>query len=271
VPDDVGDVKARILASAAHRVNVRAAMRNPLAIVSVASVVGLVLFAATGCGKAENEGAAEAKKEADDELAKKVANHEVAAKISPPVPGRAKIPCEELIDANAFQQALGEKDPVSVKDVTNTATEATASCSLIRGGKVLSAGEQASLLKTKGRLGVMPGDEMCNVTAFCWTIEDPDRFKRRCAEMKNKDDESMGTYACVQVVATGEDDVNNYKFYDADTKCVLQVRGGPSMVDNNFIATCAKAARDLIGPNQIAVNPAGAAAPAPAPAGSAKP
>jgi hypothetical protein len=35
------------------------------------------------------------------------------------------------------------------------------------------------------------------------------------------------------------------------------VRGGPSNVNNEIIRTCAKAARDMIGPAQIAVTPGG--------------
>ena len=44
---------------------------------------------------------------------------------------------------------------------------------------------------------------------------------------------------------------------------LLQVRGGPSNVDNEMIRSCAKAARDTIGPAQIRVD-----APEPAAAGS---
>ena len=63
----------------------------------------------------------------------------------------------------------------------------------------------------------------------------------------------MGGYACVRVVPTGEADVKLYQFFDEDTKCVIQVRGGASQTDNGTILTCAKTARDKIGPDQIAV------------------
>ena len=119
------------------------------------------------------------------------------------------------------------------------------------------------MLKANGRLGVMNGDEVCNVAAFCWTIEDAAHFRQKCAQRKEKDDDSMGSYACVQIVAQGVDDVQVFRFFDEDTKCILQVRGGPSNVDNELIRDCAKAARDSIGPAQIAVGK-----PAPAPAGS---
>jgi hypothetical protein len=75
------------------------------------------------------------------------------------------------------------------------------------------------------------------------------------------------------IVATGADDVKRFRFFDDDTKCIIQVRGGPSNVDNDLIGRCAKAAHDLIGPDQIKVGgapPAEAPAEAPAAEGSAK-
>jgi hypothetical protein len=64
----------------------------------------------------------------------------------------------------------------------------------------------------------------------------------------------------VQIVPTGVDDVKAYLLFDDDTKCLIDVKGGPSMVDNDVIAKCAKLARDSIGTSQLADN--GAPAPA---------
>ena len=58
--------------------------------------------------------------------------------------------------------------------------------------------------------------------------------------------------------------MKRFRFFDDDTKCIIQVRGGPSNVDNDLIGKCAKAAHDLIGPDQIKVG-----APPAAPAGAA--
>ncbi|MFT3697280.1 MAG: hypothetical protein QM831_29320 [Kofleriaceae bacterium] len=228
----------------------------------------LVGLTASACTKGGSSGEEEAKREAEAERkAKEATPGAVAKKINPPVPGRAKLKCENMIDADKFTQALGETAPLTLKE-SNTEAEAAASCSLIRGGKRPSEAEQKAMLKKSSRLGVLPGDEVCNVSAFCWTIEDQDRFVKKCQEMKEKIDETLGFKSCILVVATGEDDVNRHRFFDDDTKCIFQVRGGPSMVDNDVIGKCAKAAHDLIGPAQIAVT-ADATAPAPA-AGSAK-
>ena len=225
---------------------------------TIALVMGIGLLAGACGSKNENAGAEEAKKEAEKEQAKKVSEGQAAKKIDPPVPGRAHLPCSQLIDPAMFQQALGEKDPIAVVD-SKTEPEAAASCSLMRGGKKLSAAEQAAQLKKVGRLGVLPGDEICNISTFCWTIESAERFRKKCAEVKEKDDDTLGFYSCVLVVAQGEDDVKRFRFFDDDTKCIFQVRGGPSNVDNDLIGKCAKAAHDLIGPEQIKVGAAPAA------------
>lgn len=241
---------------------VSAAMRTMIAIL----VVGLGLAA---CSKGENAGADEAKKQAEKELQDKMKEpNALPKKIDPPVPGRQKLNCNALIDADKFTQLLGETLPVSVVD-SKTEAEAAASCSILRGGKRLNEAEQKALLKKKGRLGVMPGDELCNISTFCWTIEDADRFVKKCADMKEKVDDSLGFRACILVVATGEDDVNRYRFFDDDTKCIFQVRAGPSEVDNDLIGKCAKGAHDLIGPEQIKPG-AAPAAPAATGSGSAK-
>ena len=229
----------------------------------------IVAIALVACTKGAKEGEEEARREAERLQKEKEKTGGVARTIRPPVPGMAKIPCEQLIDAAKFGEAIGEKEPVTMKDISKAEADAASSCSIHRGGKRLTQKEQEALLKKEGRLGVLAGDELCNVTAFCWTIEDPQKFKEKCKARKDRDDESMGTYACVQVVAQGIDDVFVYRFFDEDTKCILQVRGGPSNVDNEIIRNCAKSARDMIGPAQIAVTPGDAPKPDEAGGGTA--
>src|SRR3569623_2806179 len=98
---------------------------------TIALIMGIGLLA-SACSKNENAGAEEAKKEAEKEQAKKVGDGQAAKKIAPPVPGRAHLPCAQLVAAATFQQALGEKDPIAVVD-GKSAPEAAASCSLMRG------------------------------------------------------------------------------------------------------------------------------------------
>ena len=221
-------------------------------IANVVVAVGLL----SGCSKSENAGAEEAKKQAEAELKAKAGNGEVAVKIKTPVPGQGHVPCTQLIDLAKYQEALGEAEPLVLSE-NKTEPEAAASCSLRRGGAKLTEAEQKAKLKKEGRLGVLPGDEVCNVSAFCWTIEDADKFKAKCASqaaMNRSQDDTMGSFACKQTVAVGADDVFVFRFFDADTKCILQVKGGASQVDNEVIRKCAITARDSIGAAQIAVD-----------------
>ncbi|HET9623397.1 MAG TPA: hypothetical protein VFP84_18615 [Kofleriaceae bacterium] len=216
-------------------------------------VPALALAAAACGGNSEQAGAEAAKREAAAEQKAKSGDAAPAKVIATPVPGGAHVPCSQLIDLAAFQTALGEKEPLTIKEVTKSDANAAASCTLVRGGKRPSAEEQKAMLTRSSRLGILPGDDLCNVTAYCWTVEDQDRFQAKCKADKDKDDQAMGSYACVHVSPVGVDDVKSFKFFDEDTKCILLVRGGPSNVNNDSILACAKAARDTIGPAQIQV------------------
>ena len=232
------------------------------------SLVVSVVTLLAACSKGENAGADEARKAAEAEQKEREARGEPAKKIAPPVPGQQRIPCEQLIDLPKYQESMGEVEPMLIKDVGKNEPEAAASCSLVRGGKKLTDAEQQAKLKKDGRLGVIPGDEICNVSAFCWTIEDPDRFKKKCATRKEADDDSMGSYACRQTVMVGAFDVYVYRFFDADTKCILAVKGGASQTDNEVTRKCAVTARDTITPERI--KPGAAPAPTADGSGSAK-
>lgn len=235
------------------------------------AALSLVLSAVTllaACSKGENAGAEEARKAAEAEQKEREARGEPAKKIAPPVPGEQRIPCETLLDLAAYQGSMGETEPMVIKDVGKNEPEAAASCSLVRGGKKLTEAEQQAKLKKDGRLGVLPGDEICNISAFCWTIEDADRFRKKCATRKEADDDSMGSYACRQTVMVGAFDVYVYRFFDADTKCILAVKGGASQTDNEVTRKCAMTARDTITPERI--KPGAPAPTEPAGSGSAK-
>jgi hypothetical protein len=220
------------------------------------ATIAIILGAVTtlvACSKSENSGAEEARKQAEAEQKEKEAHGEAAKKILPPVPGETHIPCEQLLDVAAYQTATNETEPLTVKDEGKNEPEAAASCSLVRGGKKLTDAEQQAKLKKDGRLGVLPGDVVCNISAFCWTIEDPDRFRKKCAQRKEMDDDTTGGYACKQTVMVGAFDVYVYRFFDEDTKCIIQVKGGASQMDNDVTLGCAKTARASITPERIAV------------------
>jgi hypothetical protein len=224
---------------------------------TIAMILSLALAGA--CSKSSNEGAEEAKKQAEAEQKAKEASGGTAKKINPPVAGRAKLSCDNVFKADQIKEALGEVEPVTIV-ASNKEPDAAIDCSVVRGGVKLTKAQQEAKLKKEGLLGVLPGDEICEISAFCWTIEDPERFTKKCTEMKDKMDDSLGFPACVRVVITGKWDINLYRFFDEDTKCILQARSGASNTDNELTAKCAKAAQGLIGPNEIKVSASDGAA-----------
>jgi len=218
------------------------------------ALLGLGL-AHVACSNAENAGAEEARRQAALEQQATSAKAPPAKRMATPVPGQAHVPCAQLIDLPSYQAALGEKQPLELKEVTKSEQDASASCSVIRGGKRLTMAEQEARGKQTSRLGVLPGDELCNVSAFCSRIVDLDRFRAECKASHGDDDESLGSYACVRTYPVGADDVKVYRLLDEDTRCILQVRGGPSNVNNELVQKCTRTARDTIGLAQIKVDP----------------
>ena len=215
------------------------------------AAVSLLLLGAAGCDAAE-KGRARARAGAAAENERRTAEIGGPAEIKkPPVTDHQHVGCDVLINSAAFGTVLGEIEPVEVADVTAQDRDAAAVCAIKRGGIRPTAAEQAAKQKKDGHLGVLPGDPICNVTAYCWTLETAENFEKRCRDSSETFDDSMGFPACVRSVATGEHDVKTFRMYDADTKCLLKVGAGPSMVDNDIIAKCARAAVDNIGPDNI--------------------
>lgn len=224
-------------------------------------------------GNSEEEGRLAAQKAAEEEAKRQAPGSQAAPKIHAPVQGSRKVECSQLINLPLFREALEEKEPLSMRDTRKSSAEASAACSLLRGGRMLTPREQEAIIKRNGKLGVLPGDELCNIAAFCSVNADEESLRKRCTGAGKSHHDAMGSYACATTVQHGAVDVVSLRFVDSDTHCMMEVRGGPSMSDNDFIVRCAKAARDLIGPPEIAEQPAtpagtegGQAPPEPAPA-----
>ncbi len=214
----------------------------------------LLLLALVGCDAAE-KGRAEAKREAEAEDKKRIAQIKPIDKIKPPVPQGTRLPCTQVIDPTAFQGALEETEALTVRDSTGGYVDSTVSCTLVRGGERPDAKAQAKIIKDTGRLGIIPGDPLCVVTLYCWVIDDEAKFRERCKPGPNSilspDESTTGGFACKRTLPQGEFDIDSFKFIDNDTKCLFEVGGGPSMTDNDKIATCARVARESIGPDHI--------------------
>jgi hypothetical protein len=227
----------------------RREMRNLIPMITPVLLLGLV-----ACDAAE-KGRAAAKQEAEAENKQRAAQIKPADRIKPPVPQGTRLPCNQIVDPTAFQGALEETEPLTVRDSTGGFIDSTVSCTLVRGGERPDAKAQAKIIKDTGRLGTIPGDPLCVVTMYCWVIEEEAKFRERCKPGPNSilspDESSTGGFACKRTLPQGAFDVDSYKFVDADTKCLFEVGGGPSMTDNDKIATCARVARESIGAEHI--------------------
>jgi hypothetical protein len=174
-----------------------------------------------------------------------------AIKVETALPGGTKIPCAQLIETDKLTHLLEEKEPVALIDKTREDPEATSVCSVRRGGKLIDEKTMAEQVKKTMKLGVLAGDELCHITAYCSIPADEIKFRDQCkANMEKsgdmKSNEVIGAFACIKVTAKGPDDAFTYRFIDADTRCVLSVRGGPSVNDEAEVQRCAKAAMVLV-------------------------
>ncbi len=232
-----------------------AAMRNLITTRSARwQIAPLLLLGLAACDAAE-KGRAAAKRESEAEDKQRASQIKPADRIKPPVAQGIRLPCTQIIDPTAFQGALEETEPLTVRDSTGGYIDSTVSCTLVRGGARPDAKAQAKIIKNTGRLGTIPGDPVCVVTMYCWVIEEDAKFRERCKPGPNSllspDENTTGGFACKKTLPQGQFDVDSYKFVDADTKCLFDVGGGPSMTDNDKIATCARVARESIGADHI--------------------
>lgn len=175
-------------------------------------------------------------------------------KVKTALPGGVTIACNDMLDATKMTELLGEKDPVTFKDVKEMGS--TSVCSVRRGGEVMDAKAQAEIVKKTARLGVLAGDELCHVTIYCSIPANDENFQNDCKKNIEKGtrqaNEDIGAYACIKVTPKGPNDAFTYKFIDADTRCVMAVRGGPSVNEEAEVQKCAKAVMETVGPEQIA-------------------
>jgi hypothetical protein len=176
-------------------------------------------------------------------------------KIETALPGGTTLACETLLDATKLGELMGETDPITLSDQTKKGMGPTSVCSVQRGGTILDAEAQEEQVKKTGRLGVQAGDELCNVEVHCSLPAEDETFKRDCQQSIEKGDrrsnEDIGTYACIKTTPKGPHDAYTYKFIDPDTRCIMSVRGGPSVNEESDVQKCAKAVLELVGPEQL--------------------
>jgi hypothetical protein len=195
-------------------------------------------------------------KEDPEEFARKQAEQnqkdkfkEAAVKVKVPVTGGKKIACTDLINVEVFAAALGQ--PIELKDFNKHTRQKSASavCKLVHGGERPSKEEQAKLLAQHGKLGVLGGDPYCEIRAYCSLPEQTD-FEKKCRE-HSSGHRDLGVFSCVTISQRGPADAYRYKLVEPDTSCVLDILGGDSVVGDEIVRACAKAALESLTPSSL--------------------
>lgn len=174
-----------------------------------------------------------------------------AVKVDTALQDGVQLACDKTFDIEKLTGLLKESTPVTIIDQSEKSPDTTSTCSIRRGGEPPSEAAQAKMLEKSDRLGVLGGDELCNVTLFCSIPADMEGLKNRCKTDGMQGNDVLGTYACVKVTPKGEQEGYTYRFIDPDTKCTIRVMGGPSVADESFVQSCARAAMELLVPESL--------------------
>jgi hypothetical protein len=100
---------------------------------------------------------------------------------------------------------------------------------------------------------VLPGDELCQVTFYCWWHVDEAELTAKCKAAGDTPNSDVGDVGCVRAVQAGEKFRHQVTAIDPDTRCRVVANGGPSVTDLETVKTCARAALTSVGPSQIKV------------------
>jgi hypothetical protein len=215
---------------------------------SLLSFVALVVMA--GCPKDDPGTAGDLAKPKPD------ANMANVVKVETSVPWGKKIACADLIDPVKIAAAIGEPE-VEIKELTTGGEkEATAICSVKKvAGQKLNAKQQEKLAEKEGfKLGVQPGDEICQLKAYCSYPYDPVDL-RKTLEGQGESCGSadvIGDLTCVKQIQAGADYRYIVSVLDPDTRCRYVV-SPTTITEEAPIRACAKAFVETIGKENLKV------------------
>jgi hypothetical protein len=184
-------------------------------------------------------------------------------KITLTVPPGQQVPCETIFDVEGFAAAT-ELDIGSLKDRSKSNSSMTAVCAFHRAGEPPKDDKQlAEWTKNNRKLGVLPADEYCTVSLNCSVATDEKSLQERCEKdrlnpvgmTEYEDNDSFGHYACVRKTdRPPEDWAYTYRIIDPDTKCLLEVMGGPSVTSEELVQKCTRAGMDQITLDKLKTN-----------------
>lgn len=209
--------------------------------------ISLFTMAATACkGKLDEEPAPAEKTET-----KEKSN---VIKVTTAVPYGKHVACADMLpDTAPFTEAIGDEIG-EIRDRGKSNSEATAVCSLIRAGQPPDKVKELKTLEDKySKLGVLPGDEYCLITAYCSLSSDEESFKKSCEGGANQSLVALeGQTACLRATEKGAEYSYTYKFIEPDTQCIVETLAGPSVEDQEIIKNCALATRTAMTKESVA-------------------
>ncbi len=162
------------------------------------------------------------------------------------MPGK-HLACDAVFpDVAVFTETIGTEIG-SIKDKGKNNSSATFVCSVIRAGDQPESVKEAKTLEEKyAKLGVLPGDSFCQITAFCSRATNKDEFEKKCKADGNQEAILAGEFACLRATEKAAEYSYTYKFIDPETKCVVEALAGPSVISQEVVKNCALAARKSI-------------------------
>ena len=173
-------------------------------------------------------------------------------KIQMAVPPGKQVACADVFTVENFSKYVGDVIG-EIKDKSSSNKEAAVSCAFHRGGEAPKTDQQLKKYEKENmKLGVLPGDEYCMVTAYCAMSNDnPEDFRKACEARGDAKNEQLGVFACVHQSQRGTEYAYTYKVVDPETKCMLEVMGGPSVTDEALVQKCTTAALEEMAPNKL--------------------
>lgn len=181
------------------------------------------------------------------------------------VPPNKTVSCTDMLpDISKFKELVAPDIADTLIDAGKSHRGTSAVCRFMRDGEPPKDDAQLARMKKENqKLGVLPGDEYCTIKLFCSYATDESDFKENCEKQDKQSSKSgsrtryvgnndLGQFACVTMTdRPPEDYAYTYRTIDSDTRCVVEAQGGPSVVSEELVRNCAKAAITTIGPANL--------------------
>ena len=172
-------------------------------------------------------------------------------KVQMAVPYGKQVACTDVFLPATFSKYIGDEIG-EMKDKSSSNKESSVSCAFHRAGEPPKDDAQLRKFQKEGlKLGVLPADEYCMVTAYCSTTNDDEQFRKTCEARGDSGNETLGLFACVHQTQRGVENAYTYKVVDPETKCTLEIMGGPSVTDETLVQNCTRAALEDMSPDKL--------------------